>query len=56
VTTIKADKTAADRLLKTACREATAMIRDGHDPRAMLATATIAADLLLKGRDVEQVA
>lgn len=44
----KADKAAAERVLKTAVRKAVAMTRDGNDPRPLLVAAVVSADSLLE--------
>ena len=49
---IKADKTAADRVLKAACRTAVTLIREGRDPERLLASACVAVSPLL-GDEVE---
>lgn len=43
----KADRTAADRVLKAAVRRAVHLIRAGQDCRPVLASAEVAADLLI---------
>jgi hypothetical protein len=48
----KADRTAADRLLKKAVTVAAAMTARGEDPRPLLASAECSAELLLG--DMEQ--
>jgi len=44
---VKADVTAATRVLKAACRQAVHIIRNGGDPQPLLEHAGYAAEVLL---------